>query len=261
MIYVVLGMHKSGTTLVSEILHKSGIHMIGEQDGHAAYDTGNKYERVSAANLNKDILGCWNIHSLDITAPKNLELTDQQRRRMLTIIRECESKNTDWGFKDPRTCLTYPLWSIHLPDHRVIGIYRSPHQAWLHYKKHGSRRNPVAIGRQLLKVLHAWSMYNFEILEILRNTSHKYIILSYERLMSEQFEFDRLSDFVGQDLDDTRREWSYRERAVKSPLVEIADVIRRIRKQSESYHEVLAKLEDARLEQVSINSEDRQKAV
>ncbi|MFX0211507.1 MAG: sulfotransferase, partial [Candidatus Hodarchaeota archaeon] len=217
MIYIVLGMHKSGTTLVSEILHKSGIHMIGEQDGHPDYDTGNKYERVSTANLNKDILQCWDIYSLDIPLPKHLELSDQQRRRMFEIIRECEATNAEWGFKDPRTCLTYPLWSAHLPDHRLVVIYRSPHQAWLHYKKHGPRRNPVAIGRQLLKVLCAWSMYNCKILEILRATSHKYLILSYERLMSEQFEFDRLSDFMGQDLVDARRGWSYRHRALESP--------------------------------------------
>ena len=41
MTYVVLGMHKSGTTLVAEILHRSGIPMV-EATSSADYYAGNK---------------------------------------------------------------------------------------------------------------------------------------------------------------------------------------------------------------------------
>ncbi len=44
MIYVIFGMHKSGTTLVAEMLHKSGINM-GDFDESVSYDIGNQYER------------------------------------------------------------------------------------------------------------------------------------------------------------------------------------------------------------------------
>lgn len=47
MIFVVLGMHKSGTTLVSQILHHSGIPMGDGFDENVTYDGGNKYERES----------------------------------------------------------------------------------------------------------------------------------------------------------------------------------------------------------------------
>ena len=43
-IYVVLGMHKSGTTLISQILHHSGVNMGGaEIETSRSYDEGNKY--------------------------------------------------------------------------------------------------------------------------------------------------------------------------------------------------------------------------
>ena len=99
MVYVVLGMHKSGTTLVAEILHKSGIPMIGVKDGDPSYDKGIKYERVSTANLNKDILNSWDVEGFNIRASKNLNLSDQKRTRMIGIIRECQSHSDDWGFK------------------------------------------------------------------------------------------------------------------------------------------------------------------
>ena len=58
MIYVVLGMHKSGTTLISETLHESGINM-GEfsdiQQG-IGYDEGHKYERRETQQINRQIL-------------------------------------------------------------------------------------------------------------------------------------------------------------------------------------------------------------
>ena len=59
MIYVVLGMHKSGTTLVAKMLHASGINMGESIDESADYSAGNHYERQSTAELNHVLLeGC-----------------------------------------------------------------------------------------------------------------------------------------------------------------------------------------------------------
>lgn len=216
MVYVVLGMHKSGTTLVAEILHKSGIPMIGDKDGDPSYDKGIKYERVSTANLNKDILNSWDVESFNIRGSENLNLSDQKRNRMIEIIRECQSRSDDWGFKDPRTCLTYQLWDSQLPEHRLIAIYRQPTQVWLHY-----RSWRYIFGTW--KVLGAWKMYNRRIIDILRTAQRDYIVLDYERLMSERGEFERLSRFVGREIIDARKESAYRKRSKKSTLISVAD--------------------------------------
>ncbi len=42
MLYVILGMHKSGTTMISEILHNSGISMGEWKDKSNNYDYGHK---------------------------------------------------------------------------------------------------------------------------------------------------------------------------------------------------------------------------
>ncbi|MGM0484512.1 MAG: hypothetical protein ACQERI_08185, partial [Candidatus Krumholzibacteriota bacterium] len=56
MIFVLLGMHKSGTTLISRMLHESGINMCGEPCGEASYDAGNKYERLEFLIYNTAML-------------------------------------------------------------------------------------------------------------------------------------------------------------------------------------------------------------
>ena len=53
MIYIILGMHKSGTTLISQILHKSGINM-GNFNEDVSYDQGNKYERPASQKINRE---------------------------------------------------------------------------------------------------------------------------------------------------------------------------------------------------------------
>jgi hypothetical protein len=61
MIYVVLGMHKSGTTLVSQLLHQSGISM-GEDFGEGRdYDDAGgegKWERRESFLIDLEIVGC-----------------------------------------------------------------------------------------------------------------------------------------------------------------------------------------------------------
>ena len=64
MIFVILGMHKSGTTLVSQTLHASGINM-GDFDSSLTYDTNNKFERHNTQELNRDMLHGYLIPPLD----------------------------------------------------------------------------------------------------------------------------------------------------------------------------------------------------
>jgi hypothetical protein len=66
-------------------------------------------------------------------------------------------------------------------------------------------------------------MYNRRIIDILRSAQKDYIVLDYERLMSEGGEFERLGRFVGREIIDARKESAYRKRSKKSTLVSIAD--------------------------------------
>ena len=56
-------------------------------------------------------------------------------------------------------------------------------------------------------------MYNRRITDILRTAQRDYIVLDYERLMSGQGEFERLSRFVGKEMIDARKQSAYRKRS------------------------------------------------
>lgn len=209
MIYVVLGMHKSGTTLVSQILHHSGINM-GEIDPGITYDKGNQYERESTRDINEEILGSQDRLSIDIAAPSRLTMTTEHRERMRRLIQTCSREHTDWGFKDPRTTLVYPVWAEVLPEHKLIVVYRSLDELWRRYRPKLYRRyRDFKVARKLVQ---RWYEHNLNILKILQNTSMPALVMEFSELMQSQAEFDRLQAFVGRTLADQRRMDLYRNR-------------------------------------------------
>jgi hypothetical protein len=205
LIYVILGMHKSGTTLVAEILHHSGINMVEGTDTCLSYDQGNKYERKTTAALNRAILDTKpfidGFSSLDLPAPKTLRDTDELRARIRLLVEDLDRTYGYWGFKDPRTCWTYPVWASELPEHRIIVIYRTPDEIWPRYRQ---LRRPYKNPYLAWKFMIRWCEYNSAILACFHKTEADYLVLNYRELMETQTEFDRLQQFIGFDLEDRR---------------------------------------------------------
>ncbi|MDJ0753845.1 MAG: sulfotransferase [Ardenticatenaceae bacterium] len=234
MVYVILGMHKSGTTLVTEMLHQSGINM-GNFDSALTYDQNNKSERHETQNLNRDFLHGLlipptdyllrrpfrpdvdragyrrNKDSIAIIRVKALDQrikTAQPPRTWRETAVELDQKFEEWGFKDPRTCLTYPIWEQILPSHKIIVVYRHYNQLIQRYKV---KRWDIF---KLFRVLHGWTIYNQKILQAARHSSYPTLFINYEQLMTAQSEFERLCHFVGRPLIDMRKPQLYRNRAV-----------------------------------------------
>lgn len=267
MIYVVLGMHKSGTTLVSRMLHASGIDMGEDIDDSVDYDRGNHYERRSTADINHALLqGCLvppmdvrffagftriyrnpegssrHYHSLSRVRALPDRVGPDAERRMREVIAACNDAHPEWGFKDPRTCLTYSLWQEHLGDHKVIAVYRGIGQVLQHYGATGLRQAflPRAYG-----VLRTWARYNSLLIEICRRPHAPTLVIRYERLLDDERESQRVAAFVGRPLKDVRQADKYRGRAADSevfpPLAALlAPFV------PTSPHEVLRQLEDLR---------------
>ena len=221
MIYVVLGMHKSGTTLVSQILHSSRISM-GDFDESVSYDKGNKYERQETLALDMDILGVDDFEILDLSPGAAATLTPTQREKMRAIIRDCQAANSDWGFKDPRSALVYNLWAEELPEHRVIVIYRHPAEGWPRFKWKGKRRYHTNFQRAYA-YLERWHEHNLNILKFIDSGPAAAICLSYSQLMTTDQEFRRLEEFVGRPLQDRRRKNLYRNRQKMDLFLKVAD--------------------------------------
>lgn len=219
MIYIVLGMHKSGTTLVSQILHHSGIDMGEDFDENAGYQN-NKYEWRDPFIINLDLLGASEetYFSLDYHRAFTEPTPAPIGKRMHALTTEAEAREGDWGFKEPLTCLTYRSWAENLPDHKLIGVYRSPSQVLKHYNANWKHPH---VG---YRALRAWSSYNQALLGAVHTRPDESILLRYEELMSGNREFERLQAFCGRPLNDRRRSSEYHGRR-ESPLFTPLDIL------------------------------------
>lgn len=212
MIFVILGMHKSGTTMISQILHKSGINM-GQFDESISYDNGNQYERYDTQLINMEIIGCGEAHSLDVISHvKDLPVYSGIPDKIKKLVFELDNQYSNWGFKDPRTSLSYSVWEKCLPPHKVIYIYRDPLEIWHHYRKYIPRRKVIQRIKQGYKALRAWQIHNCMLLKHFKENHHHSCILNFSDFMESTSELNRLSEFVGIDLIDCREKSMYRSK-------------------------------------------------
>ncbi len=203
MIYVVLGMHKSGTTLVSRLLHHSGISMGPGFDAAVDYEKGNTYEDSAASALNRALLGITDTRSIEIGIPDPLQADPIAQEKLRRFIASRQTAHSHWGFKDPRSTLTYPVWRGLLPPHRVVGIFRPPEEVWPRYRR-GGLKGPwldIAIARQFLR---SWCEHNERLIGIVR-ANPAAILLDYRALMSGSAEYERLERFLCVPLSDQRK--------------------------------------------------------
>lgn len=246
MIYLVLGMHKSGTTLIAQMLHEAGIHM-GHFPADLGYDQDNTYERHETQEMNRQLLHNYLLPSLgylfhrhrqppvnqagyrrnqDSTALVRFHRLQAALQRpeniapLRQLVASCNGRFPHWGFKDPRTCLTYPAWRAALGDHKLIIIFRSYTQLLRHYRVHPANL-PL-----LFRVLYAWTLHNRCLLGYVAQPIAPTLLLSYEAMMQGEGGLQQLAAFVQRPLTDQRNPTLYRHRETAASLPPTARILR-----------------------------------
>lgn len=211
-VYIVLGMHKSGTTLVSRLLMDAGVHM-GEFDLSKDYDFGNQLEREETRLLNKKLLDCGDVFSLEVQSPLKTNIfSEEDLKEGKELAADIQNNYPVWGFKDPRTCLTYTYWEKVLPVHRLIMVYRHPAEVISHYFRR--RFSPTAIPK-ISRALRCWTRYNQHMLDVLKRREDA-LLLNFSLLMQNNSELQRLELFLGSRVADRRDPQKYRSKGGKT---------------------------------------------
>lgn len=151
----ILGMHRSGTSLVAQMLSDCGLY-LGKRlmDGNPS-NLGGHFETWDAVEINDQLLaqagGDW------AHPPRELGSGAEQRPRMQAFL-DTLSAFPVAGWKDPRTVLTFGLWKELLGPHRIVACLRHPY--------HVAQSLAVRDSRPLEEGLALWQQYNERLLEI-----------------------------------------------------------------------------------------------
>jgi hypothetical protein len=122
---IIAGMHRSGTSIITEVLVRAGLYAGGESvDEH--------FEAVHFSRANRAMTGEGSFMLLDYgwTAPKGDEFIAGRRGYAESAARSSGAFFADrageaaWGWKDPRNNLTLPVWLSIFPRAKVLNIIR-----------------------------------------------------------------------------------------------------------------------------------------
>lgn len=165
MIYIVLGFHKSGTTLVARTLHEAGINMGVTETGEYPKC---KYEDKRVQKIKNDILYDGQI-TPSYAMPTSYNDCSADIEKYIQSRRD--EGNIKWGFKCPDVTLCYKQFELLIPFwSRAVGVRRNLADVLAHYNRHSEPPEPHLIEA-------AYHVYN----TMLRG--YKIPIINYEDIM------------------------------------------------------------------------------
>jgi hypothetical protein len=192
----VLGMHRSGTSLVAGILRLLGVD-LGPDEEFLPPDPNNQsgyFELAELVEINDEILahhgGSWDqLPQL----PPGWEQSDeiaQIRDRARRLLGRRFAGSRTWAWKDPRTCITLPFWQRLAPGLRYVICLRNPIDIAR------SLRSREGEERTLEDHVRDWLAHTASAL--VYTADRPRIVVHYERFFQDaEYEVRRLAAFLG----------------------------------------------------------------
>lgn len=195
---IVMGMHRSGTTIITKLLENAGVFM-------GARLSGNRESRA-IQDANRQIFDYFRAGWLDpegVPRPEILlngfdglcseiawRLTDDISKYFFEAM---PYKNVAWGFKDPRSSVTAGLFLRLFPTAKAIFIHRNVEDVALSVLNRELKKrekfpaaaagirfeDPVVL---LTRAIKAWEVYNERSIAILPHFS-SHVTISYEDMV------------------------------------------------------------------------------
>lgn len=187
--YIIIGMHRSGTSLLAQLLEASGIFMGVIKD--------HNFEAMHFLSLNQQSMwaagGDWHqpvvpdeLHWKTLPAQvlyhEHFRVTDRLAKWQLAW------RNPAWGWKDPRNTFTLPMWLKLFPKAKVIHIHRNREAVVESLQRRNQLKGEVF--QEDLKSSHfcrqLWQRYVDQARSYRSELADRYLELAYEDLIASR---------------------------------------------------------------------------
>lgn len=153
-IICIVGMHRSGTSMIARLLNIGGLN-LGPADRLLKADKGNPlghFEHRGFLDIDRKLLKHFHATWYD---PPNLAPNWEDNPSLAPLLRQARAlaagfpERRSWGWKEPRACLFLPFWRLAIPNMGFLICLRNPlevakslqarnrlsieHGAWLWY--------------------------------------------------------------------------------------------------------------------------------
>lgn len=200
-VLIILGMHRSGTSLVSNWLFNCGLFLGDELYRASEFNKNGYFEDVKFLNLHKKLLLENNIHSSGHEEIGNVILTEKQIKEISTLVKS-KNKKLQWAWKEPRTCLFLEYYKKILPNAVFLVVYRDCNEVVASLVKRERKYKKNLLGR-LKKTLSVkkwsnhyskiWLHYNTILLNQFKVKDENVIYTEYNSLLkNDKIIFNKL---------------------------------------------------------------------
>jgi hypothetical protein len=188
----IIGMHRSGTSLVANLLSKAGV-FLGKSEDLLPPNFDNRYgfyENEEFVEINDKILEKFDLQWDSTEAPDFEKKIDFKEEKELAkeFIKEVSSNHNVVAFKDPRATLTLPFWEEIIDrDIKVLFVRRNPLEIADSLKKRNSFSKEKSIG--------IWENYKIEGLKNIERLDTLFV--NYDDILDNPFpNFVRMLKFL-----------------------------------------------------------------
>ena len=194
---VVTGMHRSGTSMVTQLLSHAGLWLGSEEKLMPAKpdNPDGFYEHLDIVWIHNALLqqhhGGWDFEPTFTRDWQHADSLSDLKSRAINTCKKISSeqnKHQSWGWKDPRTCFFLPFWQSLMLEMKLIICVRNPLAVAQSIRTRNNNSLPFG--------LDLWERYNRNLLNHARAGS--FIVTHYDSwFIDPQKELSRLINLIG----------------------------------------------------------------
>lgn len=121
---MIVGMGRSGTSLITQWINKCGLSVGDSLLGKAIGNIEGHFEDEDFLKIHEEILISNNLASTGLEITQELFISNDQKEKLKNIIDNKNRLHTQWGWKEPRTCLFFNIYKELIPEAKYLILVR-----------------------------------------------------------------------------------------------------------------------------------------
>ncbi|CAC5341862.1 Chromosome segregation ATPase-like protein [Planktothrix rubescens CCAP 1459/22] len=180
-VFIITGMHRSGTSLTASILQSAGVHIGRRLMEATEFNAKGYFENPDFLEFHLDAFRALGVNIDGWTLEENLQINAPLIDRAKYIV-EQNGLSSVWGWQEPRTTLFLDFWAKLLPEARFLLIYRSPWEV----ADSLYRRGDEMFQSQPELAIKYWQHYNQKILNFYNREQHRCLLTNLKTIVQYQ---------------------------------------------------------------------------
>ena len=123
-VLIILGMHRSGTSLTANWLNRCGLNVGDNLEVGNFSNVKGHFEDIDFLELHEALLDESGLHRWGLYDLRDFPLGSEQKKRVGALVTKKNKLRPQWGWKEPRTCLFLDPYKELLPEAKYFVVFR-----------------------------------------------------------------------------------------------------------------------------------------